>query len=1075
MRAVYFLLWLVLAPGPSAALAVGAADGPPRATAVETQGAAPHQPFFAAHAQELQDHWGGLLGFLLAILLLIFLLIRRNRQLETQQQRLAASVATTRRQHETQLLVSRTTALLLDAGVEAQDAVLRQVVRQLGLHLNADRAYVFLLDEDGQHFSNTHEWCGARVEPQRHKVQHRPLSDTPWWWRQMEGRQLIRIPDIAELPPEAAAERAIFEDQGIRSLFAFPLRDGRKILGFVGFETVRECRDWAEEETALLEVSAEVLGAAMVRWRGERTLRASEERFRTVFDSALDGILLTDPQSRRFADANQAMCRMLGYPREALLGLGVTDIHPPERLPEILEQFERQRRGDIDLAPGVAVMRQDGSLFYADISTNRIRIGERSYILGLFRDITARKQAEAALNERLKELTCLYGVSRDLQTELSLEGIARRTVRRLVEAMQFPDITFSALQLEGLHYAAGAEAGAQAPVLWAEIFDGKRVCGRLTVGYARAEPFQLPEEQQLVRGVAEALGGWIRTRNTERHLRESEARFRRLAEHAPDIIYRYDLRPEPRFSYVSPAAAAITGYTPEEHYADPDLGRKLVHPEDRPILERAAQDKAHLNRPMVLRWIRKDGRLIWTEQRNVPVCDAAGRMIALEGIARDITERKQAEDALRKSEAKLHEAQILALMGDFTWNLETDQVTWSPGLRHLLKYNPEEPIDIHKVNAEIHHPEDLPRVTRWLREAIDSCAAAPPVAEYRLIRKDGEEIHVQTRLRVESEAGRPVRLFGACQDITELKRTEQKLQLSASVFSHAHEGILITDPAGRIVDVNQAFTAITGFTREEIVGQTPQLLKSGVQDDAFYTDLWRRLSETGHWSGEIWNRRKDGQVYAEQLTISAVRDEAGRTCHYVGLFSDITAQKRHQQELEHIARHDPLTDLPNRALLVERLRQAMAQARRQGQRLAVAFLDLDGFKAVNDTHGHAAGDQLLVVLAERFKTALREGDIVARMGGDEFVAVLLDLDDQADGLGVLERLIEAASRPVPLEQARLQVSASLGVAFFPQEPPVEAEQLLRQADQAMYQAKLQGKNRYFISQEKTPQQQRSRL
>jgi len=218
----------------------------------------------------------------------------------------------------------------------------------------------------------------------------------------------------------------------------------------------------------------------------------------------------------------------------------------------------------------------------------------------------------------------------------------------------------------------------------------------------------------------------------------------------------------------------------------------------------------------------------------------------------------------------------------------------------------------------------------------------------------------------------------------------------------------------------------------------------------------------GHWYGELWNRRKNGEIFAAMQTISTVSDSQGHARQYVSLFSDITALKEHEKQLEHIAHYDVLTTLPNRVLLADRLHQAMAQAVRREQQLAVAYLDLDGFKAINDHHGHETGDQLLIILAERMKQTLREGDTLARLGGDEFVAVLLDLSDVAACVPMLTRLLAAAAQPVPVGELTHQVSASLGVTFYPQADEVDADQLLRQADQAMYQAKLAGKNRYHI-------------
>jgi len=274
---------------------------------------------------------------------------------------------------------------------------------------------------------------------------------------------------------------------------------------------------------------------------------------------------------------------------------------------------------------------------------------------------------------------------------------------------------------------------------------------------------------------------------------------------------------------------------------------------------------------------------------------------------------------------------------------------------------------------------------------------------------------------------------------------------------------MITTPEATIIDVNEAFTRITGYRRDEAVGQNPRILNSGRHDSLFYATLWEALTRQGHWRGELWNRRKDGELFAELLTISAVRDAAGNVSHYIALFSDITERKAHESQLEHSAHFDALTHLPNRVLLADRLQHAMAQAQRRQQQVAVVYLDLDGFKSINDQHGHPVGDQVLIVLAQRMKEALRQGDTLARLGGDEFVAVLVDLEHPSASVPLLERLLAAAAQPLKIEALASpmpQISASVGVTFYPQEQDIDASQLLRQADLAMYQAKVAGKNRY---------------
>lgn len=298
-------------------------------------------------------------------------------------------------------------------------------------------------------------------------------------------------------------------------------------------------------------------------------------------------------------------------------------------------------------------------------------------------------------------------------------------------------------------------------------------------------------------------------------------------------------------------------------------------------------------------------------------------------------------------------------------------------------------------------------------------------------------------------------------DISERKKTDEQLKLAASVFTHASEGIVITDSDAKIIDVNDTFSRITGYKREEAIGQNPRFLKSGRHSDEFYQEMWACLLNQKEWSGKLWNRRKNGEIFVELVTISAVTNGKGETKHYVALFSDITSMMQHQQQLEHIAHFDPLTGLPNRMLFADRLSYAMNQCERREQLLAVAYIDLDGFKEVNDTHGHSAGDELLTIVANRLGQSMRDGDTIARIGGDEFVALMVDLDKVEDCELVLHRLLQASMSAVTVEGKELQVSASIGVAFYPH-GGIDSEQLIRNADLAMYAAKNAGKNRFHI-------------
>jgi diguanylate cyclase (GGDEF)-like protein/PAS domain S-box-containing protein len=488
----------------------------------------------------------------------------------------------------------------------------------------------------------------------------------------------------------------------------------------------------------------------------------------------------------------------------------------------------------------------------------------------------------------------------------------------------------------------------------------------------------------------------------------------------------------------------------------------LVHPDERAAMEDYFNTEV-LSREQAFdreyRIIRpRDGVERWVHGMGHLERDVLGHLQSMHGTIQDVTERKRAQ--LASDAARYRLQATLDALPDLLFEVDCDGriASYHSHRSDLLAAPPE--LFMGKRFADLLPPD----AASACQQAIDEAAqdGFSNGVTYRLALPQGEHWFELSVAPLHAQAEPDLHFILIARDITERKRANESLQLAAGVFSHAREGITITDARGTIIDVNAAFSRITGYSREEALGQNPRMLSSGQQDAAFYRLMWSALLAQGHWSGEVWNRRKGGEVYAAMLTITAVRDPQGDTVQYVALFSDITAVKEHQSQLEHIAHFDALTGLPNRLLLADRLHQAMNQVARRGQHLAVVYLDLDLFKGINDLHGHAVGDELLVALAHRLKESLREGDTLARMGGDEFVAVLIDLESASHSLPLVERLVRTAAQPVAVGELELQVSASLGVTFYPQAQEMDADQLLRQADQAMYQAKLSGKNRYHL-------------
>lgn len=365
---------------------------------------------------------------------------------------------------------------------------------------------------------------------------------------------------------------------------------------------------------------------------------------------------------------------------------------------------------------------------------------------------------------------------------------------------------------------------------------------------------------------------------------------------------------------------------------------------------------------------------------------------------------------------------------------------------------------------------ELFKLSPDLLQKIDSTVTEDiQISTHDVVFERGNHSFVDVEMRLELIVGdeaRAYNILAVLSDITKRKRSEAELKIAASIFE-SDVGMIVTDADRRILRSNQAFTRITGYLAEDVVGQTPRMLNSGRQSDDFYKGMWERLSETGTWEGEIWNRRKNGEVYPEYLTITAIKNAEGVVSNYVATFTDITSSKAAADEIKNLAFFDPLTGLPNRRLLLDRLSQAMASCARSGKGGAILFVDLDNFKALNDTRGHDIGDLLLKAVAARLSACIREGDTVARLGGDEFVVMLEGLSEktieaaaQVEVVG--EKVLMALNQPYQLGEHEHHNTPSIGATLFNAQYST-TDELLKQADIAMYQSKTAGRNqlRFF--------------
>jgi len=506
----------------------------------------------------------------------------------------------------------------------------------------------------------------------------------------------------------------------------------------------------------------------------------------------------------------------------------------------------------------------------------------------------------------------------------------------------------------------------------------------------------------------------------------------------------------------------------------------------------------------------KDGTWLWLH--TVGQCvewNKSGSATRVIGVHTDISKQKQAEHALKKNQTLLlgHQGALLELAKKRNNNIET-------ALSRILTVTAEQ-LHVSRASVWLLNKDNTAITCKALYdngnlsyeemvlESKDYPSYFSAIEGSGFIsasdaHKDPNTIefsdHYLTPLGITSMLDSPIRIQGKTIGITcceyigpkrkwtleeedfsrsvselcaqafleiEQKRSEEKLQLSARVFSNTHEGIKITDDKMNIIDINPAFCDITGYSRDEVIGKNPRILSSGKQSPEFYQNMWQQVNEQGHWQGEVWNRKKEGQLYAELLTISVLKDEFENIVNYVGIFTDITSSKKQQEKLSLMAHYDVLTGLPNRALFTDRFTQAIAHSKRTKHQLAICFLDLDNFKPVNDTYGHEMGDKILIEVAERITANIREEDTVSRQGGDEFALLLNDIESFAQCEQTLQRIHHALGQPFFIDDAPYKITASSGVTLYPNDD-ADIDTLLRHADQAMYQAKLEGKHRYHL-------------
>lgn len=553
-----------------------------------------------------------------------------------------------------------------------------------------------------------------------------------------------------------------------------------------------------------------------------------------------------------------------------------------------------------------------------------------------------------------------------------------------------------------------------------------------------------------ITGVLSSGRDITKSRLDEDKLKKSENYQRAILDSFPFFLWLKDI--QSNYLATNMTVAKAVGFDdPSEIIGKSDLD---IFPKDLADAYRADDKEVmqSLQSKELEELIEGNGERRWHETYKAPIFDNEGNLFGTVGFARDITKDKESEEELKLMKHALDHVKEAVFLSKQGGNF----IYVNDGAARQLGYTKEEL----RTMGIFDIAPDFPRSrmpSHWEEVKQNGLLTISTILKNKVGAIFPVEVNINHVVYRNDEY-----ILAFVRDITERKAIEEKLQLSASVFTSTHEGIIITDTDNNIVDVNGAFTTITGYSYADVCGKNPKILQSGRNNQEFYAELWASLNKDGVWKGEVWNRKKNGEEYIENATISIVYDDNKAVQNYISIFTDITQQYQQHQELEHHAHYDVLTSLPNRMLFSDRMEQAISQAIRNNKLIAVAYIDIDGFKEVNDTYGHSIGDKLLMLLAKKMRVLLRESDTVSRVGGDEFIALFADIQDEENITPFLNRLIETLSEPISIDNFSINVSASIGVTFYPQKDKLEMDQIIRQADQAMYRAKMSGKNKYVI-------------
>jgi diguanylate cyclase (GGDEF)-like protein/PAS domain S-box-containing protein len=790
---------------------------------------------------------------------------------------------------------------------------------------------------------------------------------------------------------------------------------------------------------------------------------ASEEKFSSTFQLSPVAMAISSLEDGKFIDINQAFAEVTGYAVEETIGHTSRQlklfVDPDLRAKVVAMINQRQSVRNVE----IQIRTKSGAIRYGLFSAGALLLQSRQLLLTQMLDISERKAAESTLHQERTLLRTLINTlpqliwlkdtaGKYLACNQRFEKLYNHLEADIIGRDDYDFVTREVADFFREHDRKAIAANRPSSNEEWLTFASNGYRGLFET--VKTPMFDAAGQLLGVLGIARDITA---EREAQARLRESELRFRAVVSQMTDSLSLIDR--EGNLLFVNQQAATCLAGGAAEEIQGRNMREFLATAEAETSLARYRQVIDH-EQPFVgeLRMHLHDGEH-WLLTRLTPIRLTDDGSVDVLSIALDVTERKRAQDTLQ-AERDLFAGGPVAVL---VWRTESGwPITYaSANVEPILGYSSAQLTAPEFRFLTCLHPDDIERISHEMQGYLQTNRTTWE-QRYRVIHPDGSAHWLYDYSVAERDASGEIRLIrGYVMDITEQVMAEERLRLAACVFEYAHEGIMICDAQVKMLDVNPTFSDITGFTAAEVLGRNPRILSSGLHPTNFYRDMWQTILKQNHWRGEIWNRRKDGSFYAALMTISLIRSPTGEPTHYLGVFSDITLLKSHQEKLELLAHYDPLTRLPNRVLLADRMHQAMAHANRQHNMLAICYLDLDSFKPVNDRYGHDTGDLLLMEIARRLQAATRADDSIARLGGDEFVLLLSEIHHLDECRKIIIRVLNSLASPCWINGHELQVSGSIGITLFPDDN-ADADTLLRHADQAMYQAKLAGRNRYHL-------------